>query len=110
MARRKVRFSLQFKIMALIFSLIVVTMAVISYWSISNNLAMMNREIKKSATQVIESLSALRLVTSWKSTKADWTIYQNYMSTLGKLDANIILMAILDEKGGIKAYFINVYI
>ncbi|HRU40281.1 MAG TPA: HAMP domain-containing protein, partial [Candidatus Goldiibacteriota bacterium] len=107
MARRKVKYSLQFKIMALIFSLIVVTMAVISYWSISNNLAMMNREIKKSATQVIESLSALRLVTSWKSTKADWTIYQNYMNTLGKLDSNILLMAILDEKAEIKAYFIN---
>jgi HAMP domain-containing protein len=105
--RRKVIFSLQFKIMFLIFSLILVTMAVIFYWSFNTNLAMQEREIKKSASQVIDTLSALRLVTSWKSNKVDWTIYQKYMAILAKLDRNIILMAIMDEKGGIKAYSIN---
>ncbi|MCX8092568.1 MAG: HAMP domain-containing protein [Candidatus Goldbacteria bacterium] len=110
MKRRKVKFSLQFKITGLIFALIIVTMGVVFYYTINMNLANQQREIKKSASQIIDTLSALRLVTSFKTTKtekADWLIYEKYLNLLSKLDKNVIFMAILDEKSEIKAYSIN---
>ncbi|MCX7698387.1 MAG: HAMP domain-containing protein [Candidatus Goldbacteria bacterium] len=110
MKRRKVKFSLQFKITGLIFALIIVTMGVVFYYTINMNIANQQREIRKSASQIIDTLSALRLVTSFKTTKtekADWFIYEKYLDLLSKLDKNIIFMAILDEKSEIKAYSIN---
>lgn len=110
MKRRKVKFSLQYKITGLIFALIIVTMTVVFYYTINMNLANQQREIRRSASQIINTLSALRLVTSFKSIKsekADWFIYEKYLNLLSKLDRNIIFMAILDEKSNIKAFSIN---
>ncbi len=110
MKRRKIKFSLQYKITILIFALIIVTMGIVFYYTINMNLTNQQREIRKSASQIIDTLSALRLVTSFKSDKtekADWLIYEKYLNLLSKLDKNIIFMAILDEKSEIKAYSIN---
>jgi|GEM_PF-1066428 methyl-accepting chemotaxis protein len=111
MKRRKVKFSLQYKITGLIFALIIVTMTVVFYYTINMNLTNQQREIRKSASQIIDTLSALQLVTSFKSTKSektDWMIYENYLNLLSKLDKNIIFIAILDEKSNIKASSINI--
>lgn len=110
MKRRKVKFSLQYKITGLIFLLIIVTMAVVFYYTINMNIANQKREIKRSASQIIDTLSALRLVTSFNTStneKNDWLIYERYLNLLSKLDKNIIFMAILDEKSQIKASAIN---
>jgi HAMP domain-containing protein len=110
MKRRKVKFSLQYKITGLIFALIIITMAVVFYYTINMNIANQNREIKKSASQIIDTLSALRLVTSFKTSaaeKTDWLIYEKYLNLLSKLDKNIIFMAILDEQSQIKASAVN---
>jgi HAMP domain-containing protein len=107
MKRRKITFSLQFKIMFLIFSLIILTMTAIFYWSITTNLAAQDREIKKSSKQVVDTLSALRLVTSFKEQNVNWNVYQSYMNILQKMDKNILLMVILNEKGEIKASSVN---
>ncbi|MBP7792991.1 MAG: HAMP domain-containing protein [Candidatus Goldbacteria bacterium] len=111
MNRRKVKFSLQYKITGLIFALIIITMAVVLYYTINMNIENQQREIRKSASQIIDTLSALRLVTSIQSGgasgKSDWLIYEKYLNLLSKLDKNIIFMAILDEKSDIKAFSIN---
>jgi len=106
--RRKVKISLQYKILALIFSLIIITMAVIFYYSIDMNLKIQKREIRKSAKQVSDTLSALRLVTLGKTNDVNWKVYEKYMEILAKLDRNIMVMAITDENKDIKAYAINV--
>lgn len=110
MKRRKIRFSLQYKITGLIFALIIITMTVVFYYTINMHIKNQQREIRKSASQIIDTLSALRLVTSFKSEKSektDWMIYEKYLNLLSKLDKNIIFMAILDEKSDIKAFSVN---
>ncbi len=106
--RRKVKFSLKYKISILIFSLVIITMTIVFIYSIKTNIDIQRREIKKSAKQVSDTLSALRLVTSWKSKDVNWAVYEKYMEILNRLDNNIMLMAIKDETGEIKASSINI--
>ncbi len=108
--RRKVKFSLKYKIAILIFLLVIITMSIVFVYSINTNIDMQRREIKKSAKQVSDTLSALRLVTSFKSKDVNWAIYEKYMEILNRLDNNILLMAIKDETGEIKASSLNVEI
>jgi len=105
--RRKIKFSLKYKIALLIFSLIIITMSIVFFYSIKMNIDLQRKEIKKSAKQVSDTLSALRLVTSWKTKEVNWTIYEKYMEILSRLDNNILLMAIKDETGEIRASSIN---
>ncbi len=108
--RRKIKFSLKYKIAILIFLLIIITMSIVFIYSINTNIDAQRREIKKSAKQVSDTLSALRLVTSFKSKDVNWTIYEKYMEILNRLDNNILLMAIKDETGEIKASSLNIEI
>ncbi|HDT15686.1 MAG TPA: hypothetical protein ENN55_05705, partial [Firmicutes bacterium] len=107
MAKKKVKFSIKYKIALLIFFLIAVTMAVIFVYSVNMNIKAQKSEIKRSAKQVSDTLSALRLVTSWKSADVNWKVYEKYMEILSQLDDNILLMAIKDETGALKAFAMN---
>lgn len=107
MARRKIKFSLRVKITALIFTLIIITMAVVFSYSLNTSMSMQQREIRKSAKQVSDTLNALRLITPVNSTDANWAVYQKYMELLAKLDRNIMVMAIIDKSKQIKAFAIN---
>ncbi|HDQ26329.1 MAG TPA: adenylate/guanylate cyclase domain-containing protein [bacterium] len=107
MKKRKVRFSLRNKIIILIFSLIIVTMGVVLGYTIKMNIDIQDRQVKANARKVAESLSALRLVTSWDSADVNWQVYEKFMEILSGLDRNIILMAILDKEKEIKAYAMN---
>ncbi len=107
MARRKIKYSLRAKITALIFTLVIITMGVVFSYSLHTNLAMQQREIRKSAKQVSDTLNALRLITPVESTDANWAVYQKYMELLAKLDRNIMVMAIIDQSKNLKAFAIN---
>ncbi len=105
--RRKVKFGLRYKIAILIFSLVIITMGVVFAYTINMNLKMQEREVKRNARKVAESLSALRLVTSWKSEDVNWAVYEKYMDILSKLDRNILLMAIRGGDKNIMASSVN---
>ncbi|HDQ25750.1 MAG TPA: HAMP domain-containing protein [bacterium] len=107
MRRRKVKVSLKVKITALIFGLVILTMAAVFTYTINMNITMMQNEIGRNARKVAESLSALRLVTSWKSDEVNWAVYDKYMEILARLDRNIVMMAVVDEKKAVKAHAIN---
>ncbi|MFP4466803.1 MAG: HAMP domain-containing protein [Candidatus Goldiibacteriota bacterium] len=107
MKKRRVKFSLRNKIIILIFSLIIITMSVVLGYTIKMNIDIQDRQVKANARKVAESLSALRLVTSWDSADVNWKVYEKFMEILSGLDRNIIMMAILDEKKDIKASAVN---
>lgn len=109
MRTRKVKFSLKYKIALLIFSLMLTVMGTIFSYSIQLNSDLHRREIRRSIKQVSDTLSTLRLVTSFtgKEEKSNWKIYEKYMEILARLDKNILMLAIKDKSGDIKAYTIN---
>ncbi len=105
--RRKVKFSLKYKIALLILSLIIVTMAVIIGYSLNMSFEQMKSQTKKTAKQATDTLSALRLVSGLNADQVNWAVYEKYMEILTKLDKNIILMAIFDETGKMMAFTLN---
>jgi len=105
--RRKVKFSLKYKIALLILSLIIVTMAVIIGYSLNMSFDQMKAQTKRTAKQATDTLSALRLVSGLKAEQVNWAVYEKYMDILAKLDKNIMLMAIYDESGKMMAFTVN---
>lgn len=105
-SRRKVRFSLSYKISILIFSLILVTLAAIVGYYMTMNWNDSINEMKNSAKKAAKTLGALWPVAQGR-TGINWGIYENYMKQFVQIDKNIVFMAIIDEKGNVRAAAIN---
>jgi HAMP domain-containing protein len=63
-------------------------------------------EMKNSGMRAAKNLGALWPVASSKS-GVNWTVYESYMNQFVQIDKNIILMAIIDGKGNMRAAVIN---
>ena len=105
-SKRKVKFSLQYKITALIFTLLIITLSSIVYYYMSMNWKSSITEMKNSGMRAAKNLGALWPVASSKS-GVNWTVYESYMNQFVQIDKNIILMAIIDGKGDMRAAVIN---
>jgi len=105
---RKVKFSLRYKIAILIFVLIIITMGATFYYSLNLNISIQKKDMQKSITQITTTIGALRLVmTQMQEKDVNWAVYDTFMSMITNLDKNILLIAILDTDGTIKAKTIN---
>ena len=105
-SRRKVKFSLSYKISLLIFSLILVTLAAIVGYYMTMNWNDSINEMKNSAKKAAKTLGALWPVAQGRS-GVNWGIYENYMKQFVQIDKNIVFMAIIDEKEEVRAAAVN---
>jgi HAMP domain-containing protein len=105
-SKRKVKFSLQYKITILIFTLLIITLASIVDYYMTMNWKDSISEMKNSGMKAAKNLGALWPVASSKN-GVNWTVYESYMKQFVQIDKNIILMAIIDGKGDMRAAVIN---
>jgi HAMP domain-containing protein len=105
-SRRKIKFSLQYKITILIFTLLIVTLGTIVSYYMSMNWNSSINEMKNSGKKAAKTLGALWPVAITKD-GVNWSIYENYMKQFVQIDRSIVLMAIVDGQGNIRASVIN---
>ena len=105
---RKVKFSLRYKIAILIFVLVIITMGATFYYSLTLNVSIQRNDMKKSILQIVNTISAVRLgVNTLQEKDVNWAMYDKVMNIMTNLDKNILLIAIMDPTGSIKAKAIN---
>ncbi|MCE5300426.1 MAG: hypothetical protein LLG37_06085, partial [Spirochaetia bacterium] len=104
--RRQVKFSLQYKITILIYSLLIISLAAIVSYYMAMNWSNGKKEMTNSVKKVTKNMGALWSVAKQNGV-INWNVYRDYMNGFVQVEKNVIAMAIIDPSGRVRASAIN---
>jgi class 3 adenylate cyclase/HAMP domain-containing protein len=107
MANKKVKFGLASKITLLVLSLVVLIMAVVSYFSIVQEEHLKAREMNKRMADVANMVAALKLIEPLAGESVSWPVFREFIKVVRNLDPNILYISIVGADGEIKAFTLN---
>jgi HAMP domain-containing protein len=104
--KRTVKFSLQYKITILIFTLLIISLSSIVGYYMGMNWKQSISEMKVSAMRATKILGAMwRFAYTKEGT--NWPLYESYMKQIAGVEKSILFMAIVDGSGNVTASTIN---
>jgi serine phosphatase RsbU (regulator of sigma subunit)/HAMP domain-containing protein len=101
-ARRRFRFSLRNKLIALTTTIVAVVMTDVTYFLTIRELDAKKAGVTAQTDRVARSIATIKLLD-----RQDWTVYQNYISELIKLNDDIVYIAVYDDRGQLRAPAVN---
>ncbi len=104
--RRKIKFSLQYKITILIFTLLIISLSTIVGYYMAMNWRQSISEMKVSAMRATKILGAMWRFAYTKD-GTNWTLYESYMKQIAAVEKSILFMAIVDGRDNVTASIIN---
>jgi serine phosphatase RsbU (regulator of sigma subunit)/HAMP domain-containing protein len=100
--KKRIKFSLKYRITFSIVLLIVVIMGTVTYVFTIRELDLRVEQVKLQMNRLANNIATIRAVET-----EDWVVYQNYIDNQLKLNPDIVYITIFDEQMNLKAHVLN---